>query len=91
MAKNVDVTIQRTTFLNNTAVEGDAGALYLDCEDTHRLNCNYLISHTQFLNNSAKVNGGAIRYTYYKPNITLNNTFTGNTAEYGRDLASYPV
>jgi predicted outer membrane repeat protein len=65
--------------------------LYLDCEDSITYTCNYTITNTDFTNNSAKINGGAIRFTYYKPNIAGNNTFLGNTADYGPNMASYPV
>jgi hypothetical protein len=37
------------------------------------------------------VNGGAIKYTYYAPDISINNTFKNNTAMYGEKIASYPV
>ena len=69
----------------------DAGALYLDCQDSSTSPCFYDIKNTKFVNNSAKINGGAIRYTYYSPNTTVNNTFSQNSAQYGGNLASYPV
>ena len=90
-ALNTDVVIDRSGFINNSAGTGDAGALYLDCEDSVTYSCNYNISNSVFHNNSAMINGGAIKYSYYKPNVTDNNTFTLNKAMYGSDMASYPV
>lgn len=33
-SKNINLFMNNCSFLNNSAFEGDAGALYLDCEDT---------------------------------------------------------
>jgi hypothetical protein len=49
------------------------------------------VRYSNFTNNSAHVNGGVIRFTFYKPNITENNTFTDNMAVYGEIMASYAV
>ena len=43
-----------------------------------------------FINNTATDKGGAIYYNLQKPTMNL-NTFEGNTAEYGPNLASYAV
>lgn len=90
-SKNTNVYIDKTQLLRNIAKTGDAGALYLDCEDTAVTKCDYLIQNSHFINNTAKVNGGALKFTYFRPNITVNNTFSGNLAEYGSNMASYPV
>ena len=47
------------------------------------------ISNTEFLSNSALV-GGAIKYSLYRPRLT-NVTFSNNSANYGPNIASYPV
>ncbi len=88
---NTNVTIDQCHFENNQALYKDAGALYLDCQDSSSSPCFYDIKNTKFVNNSAKINGGAIKYTYYSPNTTVNNTFSQNSAQYGGNLASYPV
>ncbi|CDW85403.1 UNKNOWN [Stylonychia lemnae] len=88
---NVDINVNNTIFDNNTALEQDAGALYLECEDAIYDLCTYSIQNSVFQKNTASVNGGAMKFTYFKPNITNNNTFTDNKAQYGNDLASYPV
>jgi predicted outer membrane repeat protein len=51
----------------------------------------YNITNSIFKNNYAGVNGGAIKYTFYPPLISQNNTFINNTAMYGSPIASYPV
>jgi predicted outer membrane repeat protein len=91
MAVNTNVTVDSCTFENNTALSKDGGALYLDCQDTISSSCSYNISNSIFKNNMAGVNGGAIKYTFYAPNISKNNTFVGNQAKYGSTVASYPV
>eukprot|EP00347_Sterkiella_histriomuscorum_P017693 403348360 len=90
-AMNTDVFINASLFENNTALTGDAGALFVDCEDSVLTPCIYNISNTYFKNNSAMINGGAIKYTFYKPNTTNNVTFSNNHAQYGNDMGSYPV
>jgi hypothetical protein len=37
------------------------------------------------------VDGGAIKYDYFSPNISRNNSFIGNKARYGPAVASYPA
>ncbi len=80
LAVNTNVTIDRCVFDNNTALLKDAGAIFLDCQDSISTLCTYNISNSVFKNNKAGVNGGAIKYTFYPPNIQRNNTFTGNMA-----------
>ena len=43
-----------------------------------------------FTKNSATTNGGAILYDFFKPKLS-GNTFTNNSAQYGPDVAGYPV
>ena len=80
------MTITNSTFLDNLAVNGGAIYIYWD----------YLkkwaneISSCTFDNNTATKNGGAIRYTSYRPSMT-NNTFIGNSATYGPEVASFAV
>jgi hypothetical protein len=91
LSVNTNMIIDRCLFENNTALLKDAGALYLDCQDSSTSPCTYKISNSIFKNNSAKVNGGAIKYTYYPPDVSINNTFIMNKASYGQQMASYPV
>jgi predicted outer membrane repeat protein len=79
-AVNTNVTIDRCLFENNTAVLKDAGALYLDCQESISTNCVYNITNSVFRNNTAGVNGGAIKYTFYPPLLDVNNTFVNNRA-----------
>ena len=83
LSVNTNMTIDRCRFENNTALLKDAGALYLDCQDSSTSPCQYTISNSIFKNNSALIDGGAIKYDYYPPNISNNNTFISNKATYG--------
>jgi predicted outer membrane repeat protein len=83
---NSNVNITGTTFLNNTAPIG--GGVALRCEEG--TTCTYSISTCNFTNNIATTNGGAIYYDFYKPTMS-GNTFSGNVALYGPDMAAYPV
>ncbi len=88
---NTNVSIRGCLFENNQAGT-QGGALYLSCEDSSKLICQYNISSTSFINNSAPENGGAIKYDFYAPNISdPSNIFTDNSAKYGPDSASYPA
>jgi predicted outer membrane repeat protein len=77
-----------SSFINNTHPFG--GALYLTCPDFNEKECQFFISDSTFIANSASLKGGAIYYDTYKPFLT-NNTFLNNSAPYGPDLASYPT
>ncbi|CAI2367919.1 unnamed protein product [Moneuplotes crassus] len=83
---NSDLTVRNTTFSNNTADK--AGAIAFECDSTDR--CILVLENTTFSNNSASVQGGAIHYSLKRPDI-VDSVFTGNSARYGDDLASYPV
>eukprot|EP00347_Sterkiella_histriomuscorum_P008851 403343497 len=89
---NNDVMIENVTFESNVALTGSAGALLLDCDINYQRICNYQIQNSLFQNNTAAMNGGAIQYTYYPPIIDgKNNTFTNNSAQYGFNVAAFPV
>lgn len=91
LSVNTNVTVDGCTFENNTAMLKDAGAIYLDCQDSSTLPCKYTVKNSVFKNNTAKIDGGAIKYTYFSPNTTIYNTFELNNATYGQDIASYAV
>ena len=43
-----------------------------------------------FNKNIAQIKGGAIYYDLYRPELS-NNTYHNNTAQYGSNIASYPI
>lgn len=90
-AVNADVKaikITNSTFANNSAYLGDAGAIKLGCEAA--LSCEIAVSFCNFTGNSASANGGAIYWTRTLP-ILSNNRFADNTAAYGPNIASFPI
>jgi len=83
---NYHVSIINSRFEENRA--GVGAGLVLDCVIVSM--CSFSISDSVFLNNSAEVKGGGIAWTIVKPQLT-NLTFSGNVAQYGSDVASYPI
>lgn len=83
---NSNVEIDGSTFENNSAPE--AGGIALRCEEGST--CTYSIKNSIFTNNTATTKGGAIYYDFFKPTMS-NNTFTDNSAQYGPNVAAYPV
>lgn len=49
-----------------------------------------VIENNYFDSNCAVLQGGAIMWANYKP-IINNNEFNNNSAEYGSDIAAYPI
>ncbi|CAI2373025.1 unnamed protein product [Moneuplotes crassus] len=80
------ISIKDTMFLNNIASK--AGAIDFECFSNDL--CKLDLDNVTFTNNSASVQGGAIYYNLIRPKI-FNSTFINNSAQYGPDLASYPV
>ena len=78
-----------TLFANNTASQS-GGAVYFYCNN-YGLNttmCSLTISNASFINNSAGVEGGALKWNFYEPTMS-GLTFIGNTAGvYGNNIAS---
>jgi hypothetical protein len=83
---NSNVNITGSTFKNNMAPI--AGGIALRCEEG--TTCTYSVTDSTFENNTATTDGGAIYYDFYKPTMS-GNTFINNTAQYGPDVAAYPV
>lgn len=83
---NSNVTIVDSQFINNKAEKG--GAIYFSWTNLYQGFLN--ITQSNFTGNSASSSGGALQYDLYRPNM-INNNFGGNTAEYGPDIASYPI
>jgi len=85
-------------FTNNTVIgcqalamdakTGTGGALYLVC--SYNPYCRLFIDSNRFINNSAAVSGGAVIWKANPPSFT-SNLFMGNTAVYGKDIASYAI
>ena len=71
---NSDLYVDSTQFINNTAYQG-AGVFYLSCTTQ----CNYTVQNSLFQNNSAGVDGGAIKYDYWMPQVS-NSVFINNSA-----------
>jgi hypothetical protein len=82
------VLIANSTFLNNSALSGSAGALQLDCIESAP--CNFTVTSNNFSSNSAGLDGGAVYWTKQQPTF-LNNSFSNNSAEYGPDVASFGI
>jgi len=80
--------ITRSTFINNEARNGNGGAVELGCEVSYP--CVIGVTHSNFTNNRAELNGGAIYWTLQEP-YTFNNTYINNSAVYGKDVASFGV
>lgn len=81
--KNSKTRIEDSIFKNNRAKNG--GAIYFDSSQN-----SINITNNTFDKNEAKFDGGAIKWTLIEPKI-LTNTFTNNTAYYGKNIASYPI
>ncbi|CAI2370232.1 unnamed protein product [Moneuplotes crassus] len=80
------ITISNTSLSNNIA--DIAGAVDFECSST--VVCKLEINNSTFQNNSASIQGGAINYNLKRPKL-LDSCFINNSAQYGPDLASYPV
>ena len=49
------------------------------------------IINNSFVSNTAHIAGGAIEWSKDMPEIDENNFFTQNSAEYGSNIAAYPI
>ena len=86
LSSDSNITIEQSDFRYCKAKQG--GCLALLCSKDIR--CESRIHSTKFYNSIAEVKGGAIYYDLYRP--TLNNiSFSNNSAQYGNDIASYPI
>ncbi|CDW86291.1 UNKNOWN [Stylonychia lemnae] len=91
LSKNTNVYINNSQFINSKALQNSGGVMYLDCESDYFNVCKYQISNSDFTNNTAGLDGAVIKFTYYQPDYTDNNTFVNNSALYGQIEGSYPV
>jgi hypothetical protein len=81
-----DVSITNSTFNGNAATDG--AAISFRCSSS--ILCDLDVSNSTFTNNSAATQGGAIYYNFIRPQMS-NLIFTNNTAQYGQNIASYPL
>ncbi|CAI2370495.1 unnamed protein product [Moneuplotes crassus] len=86
LVQNSKVRIENSTFNHNAGLKGSAIAF----ECTSLELCDLSLDDVNFTNQRASQQGGAINYNY-KPPVITNCTFTNNSAQYGPDIASYPV
>lgn len=87
LLESVSAEISASRFATNSAENG--AALVLTCELDYK-DCEVTVSNTVFENNTATHNGGAIYWTKRKP-LLANVTFARNKAQYGPNIASFPV
>ena len=84
--EDTHININNASFNNNVAESG--GAIFMGCTDYD--SCSSYIEHSQFINNTATQQGGAIQYNFRRPGLN-NINFDNNQAMYGQNIASYPV
>lgn len=80
--RNCQGNIENNLFQSNSAMSG--GALYLEIKGSLTLSSN------KFHMNIGKKQGGSIYYSKKRPRF-FNNEFENNSAEYGENIASYPI
>ena len=83
---NQNLLLENSIFINNKADYGGA----ICFTNAIGSQFEYNISSSIFKKNFAFVEGGAIKYEE-DPFLNKNNTFEGNLAVYGNDIASYPI
>ncbi|TNV88194.1 hypothetical protein FGO68_gene1286 [Halteria grandinella] len=81
-----NMTLIRSKFYNNKA-ENQGGALLYSCNQYPK-QCSLLLEDILFKNNSANIEGGAIKWNFFEP-LMKNITFIENNAKiYGDNIAS---
>ncbi|TNV88119.1 hypothetical protein FGO68_gene12500 [Halteria grandinella] len=81
--------IQNVTFFNNSA-DKEGGALMFGCNQTGLItyDCKLEIEYSVFKQNTAKIEGGAIKWNFYEPQFKGSISYVNNTAsEYGDNIA----
>ena len=84
LVEGVDCTIDSNGFSNNSA-SSSGGALSLRCPSGFTA-----LANNSFTSNSATLAGGALFWAGSSP-VFSSNSYAGNTAFYGKDVASRPV
>lgn len=78
------------SYINNNALIG--GALYLHCfQDFKSYECSWNFKNNTFLNNKAKLKGGAIYWVFKSPNFSNSDAFFSNSASQGSNIASNSI
>ncbi|CAI2371780.1 unnamed protein product [Moneuplotes crassus] len=86
LVQNSKARIENSTFNHNVGLKG--AAIAFECTSLEL--CDLSLDGVNFTNQRASRQGGAINYNY-KPPVTTSCTFTNNSAQYGPDIASYPI
>ena len=81
------IKIRDTKFLKNLARAGSG--ISFSCSSM--ILCSLDINDVIFQDNKAGLKGGSIYYDYARPIFGGNVTHTNNTAQYGNNIASYPI
>jgi hypothetical protein len=93
-SNNLNLWVYNNTFEENIAksddhgVDGDGGAIKIECYEAIRCWLNIVMNSFKY--NLADRNGGAISWKHFQP-IIQDNLFINNTAQYGNDIASFPL
>ncbi|CAG9321997.1 unnamed protein product [Blepharisma stoltei] len=96
---NINIDIKSSRFYDNTALNtfetyenthdsGIGGAIKLGCSYSGQ--CDFKVFSNDFVRNTAEYEGGAIDWREVMPKFE-NNSCENNKAEYGDNIASYPV
>ena len=88
-ASNHVMEIRNWTFESNRADGGHGGSLYLGCPSYDY--CEYDVYNNTFINNTATIDGGAVKWTDIQPSNFTKNTYQNNSALYGNETASFPT
>ena len=84
--QNSLINIQKCYFYRNNAIRG--GGIYLYCLLVDKAKCNYSMILNVFIENTAIIDGGGLKYSYIEP-ILINNSFQNNVASYGSNYSSF--
>ncbi|CAG9318584.1 unnamed protein product [Blepharisma stoltei] len=94
-SNEVSLSISSSDFTQNKAISkqdtedfGIGGGIRIGCPSTQA--CKFKLQMNTFTDNTAMHKGGAISWDDNLPEFA-NNSYTNNAAEYGGDIASYPV
>ncbi|CAG9324278.1 unnamed protein product [Blepharisma stoltei] len=98
-SNNANLKIIFSNFKQNKAIPGQysttknidsgiGGGINMNCFDTKK--CKFDINSGVFIENFAEYNGGGISWDDQTPSL-FNNTYQNNAAQYGKDIASFPI
>ncbi|CAG9324291.1 unnamed protein product [Blepharisma stoltei] len=98
-SNNANLNIFFTNFKQNRAISGQdlknrkidsgiGGGINMNCFDAKK--CEFNINSNNFIENFAEYDGGGISWDNQIPSL-FNNKYQNNIAQYGIDIASYPI